>query len=272
LAYTKASSAKILPLIDVLYSQKLIDARVFSFKLSKDPDSPGSVFTMGSDARSVTPFNTQSNSNTSTDMHYFNVVATHRVGLWLLKINGLVINSQLLSGICNVDDGGKPCVVLVDSGSSFIGLPGDVYDTVAPTLIENRTDCDTNDIITCVFSTTDNLPSFGIQLNDINGIQRNYILDPTDYMYTNVIAIQRIPIESASVNMIILGDAFLRNYVSLFDMDNAQVGFLGGVQHPVSGRIQPKHARAISVHDSLPKWVYVVTVACALLVVIGLGV
>ena len=55
LAYEKASSAKIKPIIDVMYEEHQIDRRVFAFHLAKGINEGGSYFVVGSDAETAIP-------------------------------------------------------------------------------------------------------------------------------------------------------------------------------------------------------------------------
>lgn len=287
LGYSHASSAHILPLIDQLYQSKLIDSRVFSFKLTNESNT-GSVFTIGSDVFDVQGTSMDANTDTHTlssnELHTMAVLGPHQIGLWLLRLDSIIINHDQLNNTCSVNNNrtSNSCVILVDSGSSFIGLPSTLYTTVSNIIISNRADCSSdNNVIACTDNHINNLPDFGLQLTDIHGVQRDFIITPQEYMYQNIIGIQQISTHSSNLDIIIIGDTFLKNYYTIFNMDNHTVSFTGGiVQQPTQHKIQPVSSTSsasigvpflVNNSQHVPQWVYLVAVLCGLLLIFGAG-
>lgn len=125
------------------------------------------------------------------------------------------------------------CVALIDTGTSFIGLPSDVYDEFIKKLIQKRPDCLMNPmsgsrLVQCAESRLDDLPVLTIGLNGL----RSYDIHPADYMFDgHTVGIMPLHIQSTNqqpnqpvTRIVILGDTFLHAFYTIFDMDIKAIG------------------------------------------------
>ena len=131
--------------------------------------------------------------------------------------------------MCDVS-AGRACVALIDTGTSFIGVPAQLYTAFAQRISSARPDCiqhGITQILTCSSTATHSLPTLAFTLS----ASHTYTLTPADYLTEHTVGI--MPLHSSmggqqSVELFILGDTFLRTFYTAFDMDRAAVGIANG--------------------------------------------
>ena len=149
--------------------------------------------------------------------------------MWLVHLTGLSIDdASPTQGLCDLDRG-RACVALVDSGTSFIGVPARVYPDLVARITAQRSDCvahSSSSLITCALQSLDYLPSLSFTLSG----SHTYALTPADYMAGGTVGLMPLHTtrEDASVSLFILGDTFLRAFYTVFDQDAGQVGMSNG--------------------------------------------
>eukprot|EP00475_Leptophrys_vorax_P029730 TRINITY_DN438_c0_g1_i1.p1 TRINITY_DN438_c0_g1~~TRINITY_DN438_c0_g1_i1.p1 ORF type:complete len:463 (+),score=101.84 TRINITY_DN438_c0_g1_i1:1441-2829(+) len=205
MAFQQAASDGARTLIDNLYVQNAIVSRVFSFYLDKDIRGDKSTLILGPPDQDYY----------NGDIVYVNLIKDNQ-GMWFLPLT-----DTLVGGISTSICASQGCVALVDTGSSFIGIPKSQFSRFISSVIAQRSDCSINDHneVQCGSTSLDNLPDVSFNLNG-----RIFTLTPKDYMITNHLGFMSIDV-SDSVPLFILGDTFIKTFYTVFDQDNKRVGF-----------------------------------------------
>jgi len=119
--------------MDNLFDQGKIDSRIFSFYLQASPHQP-SLMIIGAAEEEFSP----------EGLTYHPILQS--VDMWILELKDLAIaqneneNNQSANSFpseslhCSFDS----CVALIDSGTSFIGLTSDIYESFMFDLTKNR--------------------------------------------------------------------------------------------------------------------------------------
>ena len=154
----------------------------------------------------------------------------HRIleqtSMWLVPLTALSVGDHPLSDACDPHDG-RACVALLDTGTSFVGVPSDLYSAFVSQLTAARPDCVTRApslLVTCASSSLDGLPDLSFTL-----ATATYVLSPADYMEERTLGV--MPLHTAlrsGVSLYILGDTFLRTFYTVFDVDRGVVGISRG--------------------------------------------
>ena len=212
LAYSKVSAAKAATVIDALYNQKEIDRKIFSFILQPQWNAAdGSYFTLGEIAD-------------VNDIVWHNVMA--ETGMWITKLHALAINGRSIQTCENEE--APACVALVDTGTSFIGVPADIYDSLMTDIVAHRPDCRAkkNGIYVCENRNTQSLPNINIQLVSASAVAPSeYTLTANDYMIDTTIGLMPLNMKTKrNIHFFILGDTFIKTFYTIFDMDNNRIG------------------------------------------------
>ena len=116
-----------------------------------------------------------------------------------------------------------PCIALPDTGTSFLTLPTRLFILVISLITHNRDDC-LIDSLSNVFCLADprSLPSLAFQFSS-----HSFLLRPAEYLLPNhQLAIQVLDFGVQDVNIVILGDVFLRSTRVVFDEEEWRVGFV----------------------------------------------
>lgn len=198
----------VLPPVDVMMQQSLLDENKFAFYLStcKLPSGYGGDETC--DGSQVT-FGGVDESKFSGDINWVNMPAIQKkLGYWMVTGKDFKIGEQQVA--CS----NLGCPMVVDSGTSVIVAPGSFDMSVFPNV---SSDC----------SNVDSLPDISITLGG-----KEYSLGPEFYVLRGADESNgdecMLGVISQFVGvplMWILGDPFLRKYYSIYDRDQDRVGF-----------------------------------------------
>ena len=203
-------------LIDALYAQHQIDARVFSFYLTAEQQSTGSRFILGEPDPAYAPHGIT---------YYPLVPQVREAQQWVIPVDRLVTGwsadgrSSDAHGLCE----NRPCVALMDTGTSFVGLPTLAFLSIKQLILSRRPDCayDVNHAeISCSDPSFAKLPTLTLTLAG----SHVYHLQPRHYMVDGVVGLLGIHPTSAEADFLVLGDTFLKTFYTVFDMDAERVG------------------------------------------------
>ncbi|KAL8178860.1 UNVERIFIED_CONTAM: hypothetical protein K2H54_057276 [Gekko kuhli] len=199
LAYPSYAVGGATPVFDNMMSEGLVQQDLFSVYLSRE--TTGSVVIFGGIDESY--FTGSINWNTVTEQGY-----------WQIAMDSILVNGQEIA--CN---GG--CQAIVDTGTSLLAGP-----PASITKIQNA-----------IGATPGNYDQYDINCNNlsnmpdvvfvINGIQ--YPLTPSAYTNQVMQGDCTSGFQNTSGDLWILGDVFLREYYSIFDRANNQVGLAKAV-------------------------------------------
>ena len=116
-----------------------------------------------------------------------------------------------------------PCIALPDTGTSFLTLPTRLFILLISIITHGRDDC-VIDALSNVFCLDHphTLPSLAFTFHS-----HSFVLHPRDYILPNKqLALQVLDFGVHDVNIIILGDVFLRRVRVVFDEEQWRVGFV----------------------------------------------
>ena len=181
-----------------------ISRRVFSFYLTSD-NPTGSEFVLGEPDMALAG---------GGNLTYMDLASTS--GMWLLSMQGVKIGQQQVTSYCPTD-----CAVLIDTGTSFVGMPTDAFLDFARRISAARPDCSIDSgsgLIRCDRDTSSGLPAISFSLQG-----HAFTLQGSDYYQQGVLGFMAIDVGSRT-GFWILGDTFLKTYYTVFDMDTRQIG------------------------------------------------
>ena len=208
LAFSSISEAQSETVIDRLYKEGRIDRRVFSFFLTSQGEERGSAFILGEPDPAYAP----------RGLHYFPIVPqVKEVQQWVIALDSVTLDGAS-HGLCST----RSCVALLDTGTSFIGLPSTAFLSIRTQILALRPDCqfDAGHMeISCTPGLLTSLPTLVLTIDGVR-----YPLHPADYMVEGVVGLMQIAPTSGDADFIILGDTFLKSYYTVFDMDLERVG------------------------------------------------
>lgn len=297
LSFPGGACAHVPNAIDTLYRAGAIPHRVFSFYLDRAPEDDRqltgggvhdrSVLILGKpDASFFTNTEEGSNGGSSGSKHhparmlYTPVLhAKHRPpSMWFVKLEEIRVGSGgqrdhggLFSGsgkggaagsgvtVCNPAFDSAPCAALPDTGTSFLTVPSALFARLINEITAGRNDCvmDSQGNVFCLNGAL-GLPSLSFQFEG-----ESFLLSSHDYVLPNgQLAIQSMDFAITGVNIVILGDMFLRRVLTEFDMDLERVGF--GVAAPPSSGDSSRGGV-----ENLTKWKIVVFVLSLTLMLLG---
>ncbi|KAL4617959.1 gastricsin-like [Arapaima gigas] len=209
LSYPSISVGQATPVMDNMMTQGLLQSNVFAFYLSRNGQQGSEVAFGGVD---TTKYQGQIYWSPVTSKFY-----------WQIKVNGFAIDNQE-TGWCS-----QGCQAIVDTGTSFLTVPQQYMGYIMQT-IGAQADQYGGYYVDC---SANNLPTF---IFNINGV--SFPLPPSAYILVQnqgvypycVVAIQSTYLPSQNGQPLwILGDVFLREYYSVYDRTNNQVGFAQSV-------------------------------------------
>jgi hypothetical protein len=134
----------------------------------------------------------------------------------------------------------QPCAALPDSGTSFLTAPAPLFAALINAITRGRRDClmDGGQNVFCVGGAA-GLPALIFTL--AGGVE--FTLSADDYLLPNgQISIQMMDFQVPGVDVLILGDMFLRRVYTVFDMDQKRIGFSQAKQ---TERKQPPYRNTI---------------------------
>lgn len=203
MAFKEAALDKASTLIDNLYSNQVLLSKMFSFWLDKRLEGDQSRLILG-----------PPDSNFyHGDIVYVNLL-THNQGMWFVEMNDMSVDGVSLN-LCP-----NGCAALVDTGSSFIGIPQSIFSSVVGQITKQRSDCTVkNGAIQCYSTSTNGFPDLTFNLDG-----KLFTLTASDYMISNQLGFMAINIDQ-SVNLFILGDTFIKTFYTVFDQENRRIGF-----------------------------------------------
>jgi len=238
LAYPMAASDKGKTVVETLYDQGKITNIVYGFKLE---DEEGSIMTLG-----------ELDESLYSDIVYVDVIQYDLKGMWFVQLDGVGLTSYNASNTtqtefhwlhyCYADD---PCFGLVDTGTSFLYMPTELFNiwknswlTLRLDNIPNESCLQRGSIFVCeAFNSQepytpvyDFLPTINLRIDN-----QDVKIPPSVYCIMtpdNKLKIAVSPRAEVLLgeNYLLLGDAFIRGYYTIFDQNKNRVGF--GAEEP----------------------------------------
>ncbi|CAD8126413.1 unnamed protein product [Paramecium sonneborni] len=191
-------------LINILYDQHLIEKRIFTFFLSSIPEhinNSSALFIGGYDTRYM-----------SSDIQY---VKLDKSDQWSVKLKNISMNNKVL-----IND----VSALIDTGTSLIVIPTRQFSSLLTSLRDQyKQFCQYSQYqikCSCPDGNFQNFP----ELEFIFEGDLKLVLNPIDYINIDV-SVCVLSITKSSNNYWILGDTFIRKHITVFDIDNKQIGF-----------------------------------------------
>nr|P27678.1 RecName: Full=Pepsin A-4; AltName: Full=Pepsin I/II; Flags: Precursor [Macaca fuscata fuscata]CAA42425.1 prepropepsin A [Macaca fuscata] len=199
LAYPSISSSGATPVFDNIWNQRLVSQDLFSVYLSAD-DQSGSVVIFG-----------------GIDSSYYtgslNWVPVSVEGYWQISVDSITMNGKTIA--C-----AKGCQAIVDTGTSLLTGPTSPIANIQSDIGASE-NSDGEMVVSC--SAISSLPDI---VFTINGVQ--YPLPPSAYILQSqgscTSGFQGMDVPTESGELWILGDVFIRQYFTVFDRANNQVG------------------------------------------------
>ncbi|XP_073430131.1 cathepsin D-like [Dendrobates tinctorius] len=206
MAYPRISVDGAPTVFDDIMNQKLVDDKVFSFYLNRNPDSEpgGELLLGGTDPKYY-----------SGDFNYLNVT---RKAYWQIRMDQLGVGDQL--ALCK---GG--CEAIVDTGTSLMIGPVEEVTALqkaigAIPLIHGEY------MVLC-----DKIPSMPVVTLRLGGVEyiltaEQYVLKVTQFGRTVCLSgFMGLDIPPPAGPLWIIGDVFIGQYYTVFDRANDRVGF-----------------------------------------------
>ncbi|EPY89626.1 Pepsin A [Camelus dromedarius] len=204
LAYPSISSSGATPVFDNIWDEGLISEDLFSVYLSSNDES-GSVVIFG-----------------GIDSSYYtgslNWVPVSVEGYWQITVDSITMEGESIA--CS-----SGCQAIVDTGTSLLAGPTDAISNIQ-SYIGASEDSYGDMVVSC--SSISSLPNI---VFTINGVQ--YPLSPSAYILESddscTSGFEGMDL-SSSEELWILGDVFIRQYFTVFDRANNQVGLAAVAQ------------------------------------------
>lgn len=224
LAFDGLASISRPPLFFALLQQHKDVAPVFAFYLSPEPNTAGSQLHIGG-------YDEEYMKSINAEWQYTNVLRQY--GLWTfwnVEMHSVLVGSSDAE-IC--PDG---CVGFVDSGTSLIGIPSDVYldFLYATSEYANAAGCYcgfTQYGFQCFLCKPSNFPPLRIGL----GKSHYYVLEGEDY--TLCVGLTCIMlVQPSGQDMWVLGDVFMKKFYSLYDVKEKKIAFACSNDSPLCGK------------------------------------
>jgi hypothetical protein len=217
LAFPGGACAKFPNAVDNLHRAGAIKERVFSFYLDRSPANDVQLSGAGVQDKSVLVLGTPEESFFDDALTYTPVLhGKHKPpSMWFVKLESLRVGRGG-GGAAFGGNGGielcssflsAPCAALPDTGTSFLTAPSSMFSSLINSITAGRSDCmvDRQQNVFCLDGPA-GLPDLVFQFEG-----REFVLEGKDYILPNAqIAIQLMDFDVPGVDIIILGDMFLR--------------------------------------------------------------
>lgn len=235
--------------------------RVFTVYLTPRPDVSGSQLVLGAaDTTLLAPNETFRTASVLSSAH-----GTY--SFWAVEMHTMTIGAAGDSGGGGGGGGGgelanlcsgflvKGCVAIVDTGTSFVGVPDSAWDTVFTAVTQALPQAcyeSSGGVYECPVCDPSLMPTltFGIvsaheQTSSGDAVVYPLTLAPTDYTCTEcgggecMLMLQRLPptVSWGAAPQWILGGTFMAAYATAFDVDNRTVSF--GRAKPLPAPVAP---------------------------------
>jgi len=200
-----------LSLFDTLMQQRAVLKNQFSFFFNRDRVHGGALFWGGIDARLY-----------DGELHWFPVVDDED---WALEILELQVGNVTLFKVENAPGPrDKTPMVVIDSGSTYLTFPGDLYPAVTSTV--KSSPCGSIDI----------LPPLVYVLKDLKGAHHHLKVLPHQYMVKETEHIDEVCFPGVmrydaglTRPVLLLGEIFMRHYVTTFSRGDSASGAIIGI-------------------------------------------
>jgi len=210
LAYQQLATGNAVTVIDNMVQQGLLAFNVFSVYLDSNPNDEASTLIVG-----------------GTDPSYYQgeiqyvpvILYENSLVYYTVQLDGITVNGQEVTG-CGVSN---PCNAIIDTGTSFIVGPTSEANNLIAAIGTVNANC----------QGVANLPTLSINFNGVT-----FTLPPSKYVLSINNQCQ-LGISSANSNLWIFGDTFIRNYYTIFDKGNQQVGFAQLATNPPASHATP---------------------------------
>eukprot|EP01006_Ploeotia_vitrea_P050528 TRINITY_DN67469_c5_g1_i1.p1 TRINITY_DN67469_c5_g1~~TRINITY_DN67469_c5_g1_i1.p1 ORF type:complete len:482 (+),score=205.48 TRINITY_DN67469_c5_g1_i1:154-1446(+) len=224
-------------LMELLRRQGLISRITFSFYLTDSPDEAGSQFILGEPDKRYAP----------KGITYMNIA---HESMWYIEMDALYVAGSWLDLACGGHASTSRCFTLVDTGTSFIGIPHRLWHNFYSTLVEHRDDCHfyaIANVIRCLHNSYDGLPKVSLRF-----LNRQWTLRPQHYFIDKHIAFMRLPAPGSQqqqqqwqqpqheefgsglkTDIFILGDTFIKTFYVVFDQEQRRIGFANPADMPI---------------------------------------
>lgn len=209
LGYPSLAAGGVTPVFDNMMAQNLVALPMFSVYLSSDPQGgSGSELTFGG----------YDPSHFSGSLNWIPVT---KQAYWQIALDGIQVGDTVM--FCS-----EGCQAIVDTGTSLITGPPDKIKQLQEAI--GATPIDGEYAVDC--ATLDTMPNVTFLINEVS-----YTLNPTDYILPDLVegmqfcgsGFQGLDIPPPAGPLWILGDVFIRQFYSVFDRGNNQVGLAPAV-------------------------------------------
>ncbi|KAI8579584.1 hypothetical protein K450DRAFT_241694 [Umbelopsis ramanniana AG] len=202
LGYDRISVKGVVPPFYNIINKELVDEPLFSFWLNDaaggEQEDGGEMIIGGVDKKHYTG-----------EIHWSDV---RRKGYWEIELEDIKFGGESI----DMD----PVGAAIDTGSSLMAIPTDLADMLNKEL-GGKKNFAGQYVIDC--STIKNLPEFCLQFNG-----KDFCLDPEDYILQVqdqcISGFMGLDIPAPAGPLWIVGDVFLRKYLSIYDLGNNRVG------------------------------------------------
>lgn len=207
LGYPSLAVGGVTPVFDNMMAQNLVDLPMFSVYMSSAPQG-GSELTFGG----------YDPSHFSGSLNWIPVT---KQGYWQIALDGIQVGDTVM--FCS-----EGCQAIVDTGTSLITGPSHKIKQLQEAI--GATPMDGEYAVDCANLNT--MPNVAFLLNGVS-----YTLSPTAYILPDLVdgmqfcgsGFQGLDIQPPSGPLWILGDVFIRQFYSVFDRGNNQVGLAPAV-------------------------------------------
>jgi len=197
LAYNSLASDNVIPVFDTMVKQGVVDAPIFSVYLDSTTtsDTLSTLILGGIDSRFYT-----GNIQYEPVIMYNNAFLYYTVQLLSFTING---NEESGCSVSNL------CYGIIDTGTTTIAVPQAAFNNIANAIGNINANC----------VGINQLPNLIISFSKVT-----LTIPPQSYVI-NQNGVCSLGIAASSFSLWIFGDVLIRNYFTVFDKQNTQVGF-----------------------------------------------